>query len=105
MKLVVALLLALAAHSASAAQGCPATLDLIVPDLGAADRRAAQAYANCLTRPALVSVQGRMANMAACRANIPVQRSAQLESAMRQVDRAAMNLGDCKTRLKIKIKP
>lgn len=104
MKLILSLGLALVAPSASAAQGCPASLDLNVPNLGAADRNAAQAYANCLTRPALTSAQGRMANMAACRANIPVRRSAALEGAMRQVDRAAMNLGDCKTRIKIKTK-
>jgi hypothetical protein len=104
MKLFLSLALALGAHSAGMAQSCPATVDLALPNLGATERRFAQAYANCLTDPTLTSTQGRIANLAACRANMPPRRSAAAEQAMRQVEQTAINLGDCRTRITIKAK-
>jgi hypothetical protein len=104
MKFSLPLLLALTAQAASAAQGCPAVLELPAPQLGERERKVAQGYANCLIRPDLTSSQARIANVAACRANMPVRRSPALEQTMRQVEQAAISLGACSTRLTIKAK-
>lgn len=104
MRLLLSALLLVGAHTAAVAQTCPATVELALPNLGAAERRSAQAYANCLADPTLTSTQGRIANLAACRANMPPRRSAAVEQAMRQVEQTAINLGDCRTRITIKAK-
>lgn len=102
MKLSIALILVLVAQSASAAQGCPAVLDLQPPQLSTTERRLAQGYANCLTRSKLTSSQARMASLAACQANLPVRRSPALLRAMRQIEQTAIRIGGCKTRITIK---
>lgn len=104
MKLPIALLLAFGAHSASLAQACPANATLVMPNLSASERGFAQAFANCLTDRTIVSTSGRMANLAACRANMPVRRSAALDEALQRVERTALNLGDCQTRITITAK-
>lgn len=102
MKLILSIAALLGAHAASAAQQCPASLELQVPAMGAAENRTAQDYADCMSEPMLPSAQGRLGNLAACRANLPVRRSDALEMAVRQVEQAAINLGACQTRLRIK---
>jgi hypothetical protein len=102
MKLSLALILALGAQSASAAQGCPAVVDLQAPQLTTAERRLAQSYASCLTRPNLTSSQARISSLAACRANLPSRRSPALLRTMRQIEQAAISIGGCKTRITIK---
>lgn len=104
MKLFLAIVLAVGTHSASLAQACPATTKLVIPNLSSTDRRLAQAFADCMTQPTIVSTVGRMANLAACRATMPVRRSAALDQAIRRVEQTAINLGDCPTRIKIKAK-
>jgi hypothetical protein len=104
MRLFLSALLTVGTHAGVAAQGCPAVLELSVPQLSGADRKVAQLYADCMTAPNLTSSQGRIANMAACRANLPLRRSAALEQAVRLVDETAIQLGACNTRVAFKAK-